>query len=775
MIPKITKPLTIQLNGEKRVLNETRTLLALLQDLSILKDKVVIEVNLDIIPKDQWDHHTLKDGDEVEIVHFVGGGADSAIPPPASRRKAPLHSQGAHPARETGGGAKALVIVESPAKCKTIHKYLGSNFEVAASMGHVIDLPRSKMGIDIENNFQPHYIVVKDRKKILTELKKKAKNKKEIYLACDPDREGEAISWHLQNELGKGKKVLRVVFNEITKDAVLEAFKHPSAIDMHLVGAQQARRVLDRLVGYSLSPLLWQKVGRGLSAGRVQSVALRLIVDREREIRAFVSEEYWSIEATLKKKKGKFASFIAKLEKIGAVKAEIKDEETAKRLYEKIKNNTFIVKEVKQQKKKRNPTAPYTTSKLQQAAYNTLRFPASKTMKVAQTLYEGVELGPTGSVGLITYMRTDSVRISETALKETRELILKDYGKAYLPTTPNFYKAKKQAQQAHEAIRPTSVKLRPKDIEQYLTPDQLKLYSLIWQQAVSSQMTPAVIAQETADIFAGEHLFRSTGSRLEFKGCLAVQEKSEEQDNPLPPLAAGEILDLLKLDNQQHFTKPPGRFTDASLVKALEEKGIGRPSTYAPIIQTLTGRDYIRREGGSLVPSDLGMLVTDLLVQYFSKVLDFAFTAKMEEELDLVEEGKAEWVSVVREFYNLFSGQLEYAKTAMQTVKRQAEPTDETCDLCGKPMVIKWGRRGRFMSCSGWPECRSAKSISTDVICPQCQQGKLVARRAKSGRGRNFYGCTKYPACNYMTNRLPKTEDAAKAADPDVQASGTAE
>ncbi|OIO36206.1 MAG: hypothetical protein AUJ72_06015 [Candidatus Omnitrophica bacterium CG1_02_46_14] len=741
--------LTIQLNGEKRSFGEARSLAALLQDLSIPKEKVVIEVNGDIISKDQWERRILQDGDEVEIVHFVGGGS-------AAKASVNVGSAKKH------NGASALVIVESPAKCKTINKYLGSNFEVAASMGHVIDLPKSKMGIDIENNFEPHYIVVKDRKKTLIELKKKVKGKEEIYLACDPDREGEAISWHLQNELGKTKKCSRVVFNEITKDAVLEAFKHPSQIDMNLVGAQQARRVLDRLVGYSLSPLLWQKVGRGLSAGRVQSVALRLIVDREKEIRAFVPEEYWSVEADLKKKKGGFPSFIAKLEKLGEIKAEIKDARSAQAIYEKIKSNVFVVKEIKQQKKKRNPTPPHTTSKLQQAAYNVLRFPASKTMKVAQTLYEGVELGREGSVGLITYMRTDSVRISDSAMKEVREFILVNYGKGYLPQTPNVYKARKTAQEAHEAIRPTSVMRRPRDIEQFLTPDQIKLYTLIWQQTVSSQMTPALIDQETADIFAGENLFRSTGSRIEFKGCLAVQEKSEGQDNLLPPLAAGEILDLLKLKNEQHFTKPLGRFTDASLVKALEEKGIGRPSTYAPIIQTLTGRDYIRREGGSLLPSELGILVTDLLVQYFSKILDFEFTAKMEEKLDLVEEGKAEWVSVVREFYALFSGQMDYAKTAMQTVKREAEPTDEICDKCGKPMVIKWGRRGRFISCSGWPECRNAKSISTDVVCPQCKLGKLVARRAKSGRGRNFYGCTKYPDCNFMTNRLPKSGDTSQ-------------
>ncbi len=725
----------VKLNGEKKTFDGELTLLQMLERLTLEKEKVVVEHNLQIVPKADLAQTRLKDGDEVEIVHFVGGGA---IEP------------------------HALVIVESPAKCKTIFKYLGPNYEVAASMGHLIDLPKSKMGIDVDNNFEPKYIVLKDRKKTLGELKKKAKSKTEIYLACDPDREGEAISWHLKNELGSGKKVLRVIFNEITKEAVQEAFKHPSEINMDLVGAQQARRVLDRLVGYSLSPLLWQKVGRGLSAGRVQSVALRLIVDREREVRAFIPEEYWSIEAELKKAKGDTRTFAAKLEKILDEKVDIKDGKEAAGYVERIRSRAFVVKEVKAQKKKRNPSSPFTTSKLQQAAYNQLRFPASKTMRVAQTLYEGVELGDEGSVGLITYMRTDSVRISDGALKETRQLILSDYGKKYLPAEPNVYKAKKQAQEAHEAIRPTSIARRPKDVEQYLTPDQFKLYSLIWAQTVSSQMTPAVIAHETADVLAGDFLFRATGSQVEFLGCLAVYGRDEEEDNPLPSLVAGETLDLIKLDNYQHFTKPPARFTDASLVKALEERGIGRPSTYAPIIMTLTGRDYIRREGGSLVPTDLGILVTDLLVQHFAKVMDFEFTANMEGELDRIEEGETEWVGVVREFYDAFKGQVEAAKEQMQTVRRENEPTDEICEKCGKPMVIKWGRRGRFMSCSAWPECKNAKSIPTSVACPQCQIGKLVARRARSGRGRLFYGCSRYPECNCMVNRLPSADKADK-------------
>ncbi len=731
------KSIQVRLNGEAKTLESPKTLGALLAELSIPREKVVVELNLDIVPRDRLDGASLKDGDEIEIVHFVGGGA-------------PAH---------------ALVIVESPAKCKTINKYLGPQYEVAASMGHVIDLPKSKMGIDIEKNFEPQYIIVRDKKKILGELRRKAKGKKEIYLACDPDREGEAISWHLKNELGDGKIVRRVVFNEITKEAVLDAFRHPMDINLDLVDAQQARRVLDRLVGYSLSPLLWQKVGRGLSAGRVQSVALRMIVDQERKIRAFKPEEYWSIEAELKKKKGDRTHFTAKLEEIAQVKADLKNEKAASEHLEKARTQPFIVKEVKRSKKKRNPSAPFTTSKLQQAAYNQLRFPASKTMRTAQTLYEGVELGSEGSVGLITYMRTDSVRISDSALKETRDFILKKYGKPYLPSTPNIYKAKKGAQQAHEAIRPTSVTRMPSDIEPFLAPDQQKLYTLIWEQAVASQMTPALIAQETANISAGDCIFRASGSRTEFAGFLRVT-RDDDKDNPLPPLEEGEALDLVNIDKFQHFTKPPARFTDASLVKALEEQGIGRPSTYAPIIATLTERDYIRREGGSLVPQELGMLVTDLLVQYFSKVMDFQFTAGMEEELDHIEEGKIGWVKVVKSFYSVFSGQLEIAKTEMQTVKKENEPTDEICEKCGKPMVIKWGRRGRFMSCSGWPECRNAKSISTNFPCPQCGKGKLVARRARSGRGRTFYGCTEYPACNLIVNKLPSAEGSEPNAAP---------
>ncbi|OGW90777.1 MAG: hypothetical protein A3D28_00655 [Omnitrophica bacterium RIFCSPHIGHO2_02_FULL_63_14] len=733
----------IKLNGETRQFATPLTAEELLERLALAKERVVVELNMEIVPKDELGLRLLKEGDQVELVQFVGGGAP----------------------------AKALVIVESPAKCKTIQKYLGDGYEIAASMGHVIDLPRNRMGIRIDKHFEPEYIVVKERKKTLSELKAKAKSKKEIYLACDPDREGEAISWHLQSELGgAGRKCFRVEFNEITQSAVREAFKHPREIDMDLVGAQQARRVLDRLVGYSLSPLLWQKVGRGLSAGRVQSVALRLVVDREREIGAFTPEEYWSIEADLKKTKGDPRPFRAKLERIGTHKADLKKEAHTKTLADRLKALPFIVHEVKQQTRKRNPYPPFTTSKLQQAAYNVFRFPASKTMRIAQSLYEGITIGEEGSVGLITYMRTDSTRLSEGALKEIREFIQTSYGRDYLPAEPNRYKSKKSAQEAHEAIRPSSVLRRPEDVERFLSPDEFKLYSLIWRQTVACQMTPALIHQTTADIAAGDCIFRATGSRVDFAGCLVVQGRSDEEENPLPALAAREILDLVKLDTAQHFTKPPPRYTDASLVKALEEKGIGRPSTYAPTITTLTERDYARREGGSLVPSELGMLVTDLLVKHFAKVLDFEFTAKMELDLDRIEEGKTGWAKVVRSFYDKFSGEVDRAKKSMDTVKQTAEPTDEICDqmitgldgretVCGKPMVIKWGRRGRFMSCSGWPKCRHAKSIPTSVTCPQCGKGKLVERRARSGRGRKFYGCSMYsqePRCTFITNKLPE-------------------
>lgn len=647
--------------------------------------------------------------------------------------------------------------MESPAKSKTINKFLGKEYEVKSSMGHLIDLPKSKMGIDIENDFQPQYVVIKGRQKILTELKKSAKNKKEIYLACDPDREGEAICWHLSNQLNKGQeKIRRVMFHEITPQAIQEAFKHPTKINMNKVGAQQARRVLDRLVGYSISPILWQKVGRGLSAGRVQSVALRLIVDQERRIKAFVPQEYWSIEAELQKTKGNLSPFAATLEKVGTQKAELKNKDQAQSLSAQIKKESFIVREVRELKKKRNPGAPFTTSKLQQEAFNRLRFPAAKTMRIAQQLYEGIELGDGETVGLITYMRTDSVQVSQSAMGEVREFISKKFGSSHLPPKPNFFKARKRAQEAHEAIRPTSVLRIPAGIQRYLTDDQFKLYQLIWQKFVASQMKSAIISQESVLIEAGKFLFRASGSRVEFDGFLAAYGGDPDAGSkPLPPLSEKEILRLITLKEEQHFTKPPARFTDASLVKALEEKGIGRPSTYAPIIQTIVTRDYVRREGGSLVPTDLGMLVTDLLLKHFAKIMDVKFTAAMEDELDQVEEGKVEWIQTVREFYGSFAKKVEMAKEKMTNVKKEVLTTDESCSQCGRPMVIKWGRRGKFLSCSAFPDCREARSISTGISCPSCKDGKLVARRARTGRGRTFYGCTRYPQCTYIAQRLP--------------------
>ncbi|MBI4335127.1 MAG: type I DNA topoisomerase [Candidatus Omnitrophica bacterium] len=655
--------------------------------------------------------------------------------------------------------AKSLVIVESPAKSKTIGKFLGKDFTVAASMGHIMDLPRSKMGVDIKNGFAPEYVVIPERKKNLSQLKKEAAGKEDIYLAPDPDREGEAISWHLANILGKGRKVHRVAFHEITKEAVLEAFRHPHEIDMNLVNAQQARRILDRIVGYSLSPLLWKKVGRGLSAGRVQSIAVKLVVEREREIQAFVPQEYWEIEAELKKRppaKNDFP-FIAKLDKIDDKKAQVKTGQEAQALVEEASRQRFIVAEAKDARKKKTPSAPLTTSKLQQEAFNKLHFSVSKTMKVAQELYEGVELGKSETVGLITYMRTDSVNISKEAQREARDYILGKFGDKYYPQAPNVYKSKKTAQEAHEAVRPTVPLHEPEAVREFLTPDQHKLYELIWNRFVSSQMSAAVYNVTSVDISAGRFLFKATGTTVIFDGftVLYPQEDNDNDQKKDPPrLVSGENLDLVKLAPSQHFTKPPPRYSDASLVKALEEKGIGRPSTYAPTISTIVARNYVKRDKGYLSPTELGMVVNDLLLQYFQKILDEKFTAKMEEELDEIEEGKMEWVNVLRVFYRPFSFELKMAHSYMKAVKKEVTPTDQICELCGRPMVIKWGRHGKFLSCSGFPECKNAKTIGIGAKCPQegCG-GELVERRSKRGP---FYGCSNYPKCTYIAKRLPE-------------------
>ncbi|MDD5439910.1 MAG: type I DNA topoisomerase [Candidatus Omnitrophica bacterium] len=661
--------------------------------------------------------------------------------------------------------SKAIVIVESPAKSKTINKILGKDFEVYSSMGHMVDLPKNKMGVDVENNFEAVYIVIPERRKYLAKLKKEAKKKETIYLAADPDREGEAISWHLKNELGKNKKVYRVSFDEITEHAVREAFKHPRAIDMNLVKAQQARRILDRIVGYSISPLLWVKVTKGLSAGRVQSVAVRIIVDRENEIRAFKPVEYWELEAVLKKKgEGTHKHslpFSAYLDRKNGEKIELHNTEETAAIVRELEKESYNVKEIKEGKKRKHALPPLTTSKLQQEAFNKLRYPVNKTMRIAQALYEGLEIGDEGSVGLITYMRTDSVKVSQDAQKAAKEYVLAKFGNRYYPETPNLFKSKKSAQEAHECIRPTLPLREPESLRKYLTPEQHKLYELIWNRFLASQMQDAVYLTMAVSIAAGIYLFKATGTALDFDGFMVLykEEREEEKDNVIPPLAKDELLDLVKLLPSQHFTKPPARYSDASLVKALEELGIGRPSTYAPTILTICLRNYVKRVGGYLHPTDLGEAVNELLVKHFPKILDIKFTAKMEDELDGIEDGETDPVMVLKSFYSPFMHSVEKAKLEMKSIRREGIKTDEICPTCGKPLIIKWGRRGKFLSCSGYPECTFAKSITSGVKCPQegCG-GELVERHSKRGA---FYGCTNYPRCMYTSRRLPKDEPDA--------------
>ncbi len=694
--------------------------------------------------------------------------------------------------KKKSSGPSNLVIVESPAKAKTINKFLGKDFQVEASMGHVRDLPKSKMGIDIEHDFAPQYVIVAKSRKTVSNLKKQAKGKSCIYLAPDPDREGEAISWHLEQifkEADDSIPIQRVVFNEITKEAVTKAFEKTRPIAMHLVDAQQARRVLDRVVGYELSPLLWKKVGRGLSAGRVQSVALRLIVEREREIRKFVPVEYWSLEAKLAPHDPDRASqaFIAKLEKIGEEKADLKNKEQAQKIREEILKLPFTVNKLEKKTRKKYPQAPYTTSKLQQEAYNRLGFSASKTMTLAQRLYEGVELGPEGSIGLITYMRTDSVNIAASAKEEAASYIKQKYGTDHLPETPPVYKSKKGAQEAHEAIRPSSVLREPNAIKEYLEEDAYKLYALIWKKFVSSQMAAAIDEHVSLWTAAGDkYFFKTTGRRNVFPGFTAVFEEPKAavkapgetgddapdeggvEQNDLPDLKDGEPLALRELIGYQHFTKPPGRYNDASLVKMLEEKGIGRPSTYAPTIQTIVSRDYVTRKGGALVPSELGETVTDLLVQFFPHVLEVEFTARMEEELDKIEDGEVEWVKVLKEFYKPFEENMKTAREQMESIRVEPSPTEYVCDVCAKPMLLKMGRFGKFLACSGFPECKYTRSLPTGFLCPQPGCGGELIKRMSRMR-RTFYGCSKYPNCNYIANKLPKKEDEEGAEKSQVQ------
>jgi DNA topoisomerase-1 len=732
--------------------------------------------------------------------------------------------------------AKGLVIVESPAKAKTIQKYLGKGFTVEASLGHVKDLPKSTLGVDIDNDFETEYVVIPGKEKVVARLKKLAVGMDTIYLAPDPDREGEAIAAHLAEELGDGKKkkkkkgekngterFRRVTFNEITQRAVREAFEHPRDIDQHLVDAQQARRVLDRLVGYQVSPLLWDKVRRGLSAGRVQTVALRLIVEREREIKAFEKKEYWTIDANLAAAKP--PAFDARFLGKGEEKIEVTNEEDAQKIRAAVENADWLVRSAEKKERRRNATPPFTTSKLQQDASRKLRFSVKRAMMIAQRLYEGVELGEEGLVGLITYMRTDSTRVAPEALTEVREYIGSNYGPEYLPQSPNTFKEKKDSQGAHEAIRPTSAMRHPDQIKQYLKEDEFKVYKLIWQRFVASQIMPAVFDQTTVDIDAKSGAetfwFRVTGSILKFDGFLKVYEEAkegkdeedEELKHKLPPLEAGQKLTLKSVNPEQHFTEPPPRYNEASLVKELEERGIGRPSTYSAILSTIQERQYVTKIGGKFSPTEIGLVVTDLLVENFRDIFDVQYTARLEEELDEIEEGKEGWTDALAEFYKKFEKDLKYASKHMENIKRMEKPTDEKCERCGSPLVIKWGKHGsfyacssydkenpesctftkenpinlpdldtadvqettqeeycdncgrtmvlkrgrfgQFMACTGYPDCKTTRrldqgkrvpDITLEELCPKCQRNMVI----RHGRYGEFTSCSGYPECKYV-------------------------
>ncbi|TCS93161.1 type I DNA topoisomerase [Hazenella coriacea] len=650
--------------------------------------------------------------------------------------------------------ADSLVIVESPAKAKTISKYLGKKFIVKASMGHVRDLPKSQLGVNVDNHFEPKYITVRGKGDVLKQLRDAKKKVKRVYLAADPDREGEAIAWHLANSLDIDlNEDCRVVFNEITKQAVKDAFKEPRKIDMDLVNAQQARRILDRLVGYGISPILWKKVKKGLSAGRVQSVALKIVIDREKEIRQFKPEEYWTVTAILLSDEKEFA---AKFYGYGKKKVELKSKEEVEQLLSHIKGKRFVIEEVKESQRKKNPALPFITSTLQQEAARKLNFRAQKTMAIAQQLYEGVNIGKEGNVGLITYMRTDSTRISETAQREAKAYIEQMYGKSYIPATPRIHKKKAGAQDAHEAIRPTSVLRTPSEMKSVLSRDQLRLYKLIWERFVASQMAPAILDMISADIRIGEALFRATGSKIRFPGFTKVyvegtDDKKKEEEGFLPPLSIGQQLKRKSIDPKQHFTQPPPRFTEARLVKELEEKGIGRPSTYAPTLDTIQKRGYVLLEDKRFVPSELGEIVLELMEQFFPEVINVEFTVHMEEDLDQVEEGMANWIETLDRFYRSFQPRLEVAEKEMEQVEIKDEVSDEICEKCSSPMVYKFGRFGKFLACSAFPECRNTKAIvkSTGVTCPKCKQGEIVERKSK--KARLFYGCNRYPDCDFVS------------------------
>ena len=639
---------------------------------------------------------------------------------------------------------KTLVIVESPSKAKTIGKYLGSSYKVVASVGHVRDLPKSKLGIDIENDFEPQYIAIRGKGDLIKELKKDAKQAGKIYLATDPDREGEAISWHLAFLLGIDPQTpCRIVFHEITKDAIKNAVKHPRPIDLKLVDAQQARRVLDRLVGYQISPLLWRKIRRGLSAGRVQSAALKIICDREKQIQDFVPKEYWNIGAVFQKEK----KFTARLAEYKGKKLVVENGLQAENVIADLKAGQFTVESILKKERSRKPYAPFTTSSLQQDASNKLGFTTKKSMMVAQQLYEGVEVKGHGTVGLVTYIRTDSVRISDEAKAAARSYIQDHFGQNYIGNNV-FSNKKKDIQDAHEAIRPSNIALDPESIKDSLTRDQYSLYRLIWTRFLASQMAAAVFDSMQVGIRNGEYLLKASGSKLLFDGFQKVYNPNmdEDKDSFLPPLEEGENLKAQKITSEQKFTEPPSRFTEASLVKDLEEKNIGRPSTYAPIIATLLERKYVLRQKKTLLPTDLGFLVTDMMEEYFKEIVDTGFTAEMEDKLDDVEVKDLDWKDIIRDFYGTLEKELKVADEAIEKVQIEEQITDEVCELCGKPMAIKSGRFGEFLACTGYPECKNTKAIvqTIDVKCPDCG-GDIVVKRGKSGKV--FYGCSNYPDC----------------------------
>ncbi|MDR2832875.1 MAG: type I DNA topoisomerase [Streptococcaceae bacterium] len=656
---------------------------------------------------------------------------------------------------------KNLVIVESPAKAKTIEKYLGRNYKVVASVGHVRDLPKSRMAIDVENNYEPDYINIRGKGDIIKGLKKEAKNATNIYLASDPDREGEAISWHLSHILGLNpQEKNRVVFNEITKDAVKEAFKNPREIDQDLVDAQQARRVLDRLVGYSLSPILWKKVKSGLSAGRVQSIAVKMIIDREEEIRKFIPEEYWTIDAHFQKDKQKFkASFWG----LDGKKFELKNNDHVKEVMGRLKSKEYNVLDVVKKEKRRNSPNSYTTSSLQQDASNKLNFRAGKTMQIAQLLYQGIQLSKKeGTVGLITYMRTDSTRISQTAKEEASQFITEKFGKEYSAIGVNKAAKKAQnAQDAHEAIRPSSIERTPEMMAAFLDKDQLKLYTLIWNRFVASQMTPAVFDTMRVRIEQNGVIFNANGSKMKFKGYTAVYNDTEK-DNTLPDMEVNDKVKNVSMQPTQHFTQPPARFTEATLIKVLEESGIGRPSTYAATVETIRKRNYVKLEAKRFVPQEIGEIVNKLIVDFFPNVINVDFTANMEHNLDEIEVGKENWRQVVDHFYQPFAKELGNAEEQIEKIEIKDEPAGFDCDVCGNPMVIKLGKYGKFYACSTFPVCRNTKPMVKEigVICPKCHEGQVIERKSK--KNRLFYGCSRFPDCDFTSWDKPIGRDCPK-------------